>query len=353
MNVKKYFSKEWLLGAFYYVLSRKRLFFSIIAVIFVFNSYRFLAHVYSQAINLVPYFILVKEGIVGTTVSVIPAVKKTVPVYLNFVGTTSSVRKVDIRARVKGFLTEQHFTEGDNVKDGELMFVIDESPFKASVDEITAQMEKDRAALEFATEQVERYKKLVDKEYVSREQYDQYVTQMKEKKAAVDADVANLEKANLDLGYCRMYSPLNGRVGRMFVHVGNLVGANEETVLATVVQLDPMYVYFYPSEQQYREILDFRQKNKLMLDLSFSDGTKYPSKGEVDFIDNTANTQTNTVAMRAVFPNPDQKILPDVYVNVSLLLNEQPDTLLVPQKAVMQGQEGPHVYIINGDNVVS
>jgi RND family efflux transporter MFP subunit len=127
-----------------------------------------------------------------------------VPVYSSFVGTTSSIRKVDIRARVKGFLTEQNFKEGDFVKGGELMYVIDESPFKASLDEITAQLEKDKAQLEFANKQVERYKGLVDKEYVSREAYDKYVTDAKSSQAVVDADLANLEKAKLDLGYMRM-----------------------------------------------------------------------------------------------------------------------------------------------------
>jgi RND family efflux transporter MFP subunit len=294
----------------------------------------------------------IKARLMGVEVGVAPVTKDTVPVYLSFVGTTSSVQKVDIRARVKGFLTEVHFKEGDNVKEGDLMFVIDESEYKTAVDELTAQAEKDGANLDFANEQVERYKKLVDKEYVSREAYDKYVTDAKQAQAALDADNANLDKAKLNLGYCRMYAPLDGRVGRMFVHIGNLVGAAEETVLATVVQLDPMYVYFYPSEQQYREIVEFQKKNRLRVDLSFSDGEAYPNKGEVDFIDNVANQQTNTVAMRAVFPNPDRVMLPDVYVNASLLLNEQPDTLLVPQKAVMQGQEGPHVYVVDDKGLV-
>lgn len=351
-KIKGYLNKDGLLKGLNYVVSRRRLFLSIVLIVAVSNSFHFLNYVYGQFKQEIPMILMIKAKALGMEVGVQSVTKQTIPVYLNYVGTTSSVRKVDIRARVKGFLTEQHFKEGDDVKEGDLMFVIDESPFKASVDEITAQLEQDKAKLDFANEQVERYKKLVDKEYVSKESYDSYVTQAKAAKAIVDADTANLEKANLDLGYCRMYSPLNGRVGRIIVHTGNLVGANDETVLATVVQLDPMYVYFYPSEQQYRQIVEFQKKNKLVVELGFSDGTKYPNKGEVDFIDNSANQQTNTIAMRGVFPNPDKVLLPDVYVNVNLLLDQQADTLVVPQKAIMQGQEGPHVYVVDDKGVV-
>lgn len=349
---KKYSSKENIFALINKLVAKKWLFFVVIIAIAGFWASGFLASILDDIKTSVRNVLLVKTVFMGEEVGVAKVTKDTVPVYLSFVGTTSSVQKVDIRARVKGFLTQALFKEGDNVKKDDLMFVIDESEYQAEVDKTTAQLAKDKANLEFATKEVERYKKLVDKEYVSKEAYDKFISEAKQAQAMVEADEAHLSTSKLNLGYCRMYAPLNGRVGRIVVHVGNLVGANEETVLATVVQLDPMYVYFYPSEQQYRKIIEFQKKNTLSVDLTFSDGTKYPHKGSVDFIDNTANQQTNTVAMRAVFPNPDQIILPDVYVNVSLLLNEQENTLLVPKKAVVQGQEGPHVYAVGEDGIV-
>ncbi len=352
MIKKELFSIGTVFNALNYIAVRKKFLWVLIVAGILFTAAHFVGFIADQIHDDIFIIKMLGGGERVTGVSVVEISKKTVPVYSSFVGTTSSIRKVDIRARVKGFLTEQNFKEGDFVKEGELMYVIDESPFKASLDEITAQLEKDKAQLEFANKQVERYKGLVDKEYVSREAYDKYVTDAKSSQAVVDADLANLEKAKLDLGYCRMYSPLDGRVGRTFVHVGNLVGANDETLLATIVQLDPMYVYFYPSEQQYRQIVELQNKNALTVELSFSDGTRYSGDGTVDFIDNVANQQTNTVAMRASFPNPDKILLPDVYVNVDLLLQEQADTLLVPQKAVMQGQEGSYVYIVDKNGKV-
>ena len=188
-------------------------------------------------------------------VSVAEVDKQVVPVYLTYVSLTESIKNVDIRARVKGFLTQRNFKEGADVNDGDLMFVIDPREYEAALEQSIGQLEKDQASYEFAVLEVERYTPLVEKDYVTREQYDKIVTQMKEAQATLESSKARVEQSKLNLSYCKMYSPLNGRVGKTFVHVGNLVGAGEETKLATIVQLDPIYAYFSPSEEELRAIL--------------------------------------------------------------------------------------------------
>ena len=285
-------------------------------------------------------------------VSVAGATKQTVPVYISYVGLVDSIQTVDIRARVKGFLIERNFVEGDDVKENELTFVIDPREYLAALDNTTAELVKSEAALKYAKEQVERYKILVEKEYVTREFYDQQVTQYDEALATVEANKASVEKAKLNLGYCKMYSPLNGRIGKTFVNIGNLVGDGQDTKLATIVQLNPIYVYFNPSESALRTFLQSKHKGILTADLFFDDGTKYGHEGKLDFVNNVVDVGTSTVKMRVVVSNPDKILLPGTYVNLKLLVTEVPNTILVPEIAVAEDQGGNYVYIVKPDNIV-
>ena len=271
---------------------------------------------------------------------------------MDFVGNTASVRTVDIRARVEGFLTKRAFIEGDDVKKGDLMFVIDERPFKAAVDKAAAELAQSEANLEYAGQQVVRYKPLVKKDYVTQEYFNNLVTQMDEAEAMVEANAAALEKAELDLSYCRMYAPFDGRIGRTLVNVGNLVGAGQDTKLATINQLDPIYAYFSPNDESVNDILKQRKNKNTPVDIAFTDGTKYPHKGTVDFIDNAVDKSTSTLTMRAIIPNPDKLILPGTYVNVKLFVKNLDDALLIPAKATGEDQGGIYVMKVDSDDVV-
>jgi RND family efflux transporter MFP subunit len=285
-------------------------------------------------------------------VTVAKVVLKTVPLRISYVGETVAVKKVDIRARVEGFLEQRLFEEGADVKKGSLVYVIERAPYQAALDASMAQLAKDEAALAFALEQVKRYEPLAEQDFVTREKFDDYRTKAKEAAAAVKADRAKIEQDRLNLGYCTMYSPLNGRIGRTLVNVGNLVGAGQDTQLATIVQLDPIYVYFSPSEEELRIILKHKQKGALPVDVILSDGTIHPQQGKVDFIDNTADPKANTVTMRAVVPNPEKTLLPGVYVQARLFLCEVPDTPLIPEQAVAEDQGGMYVLVVDKDNKV-
>ena len=279
-------------------------------------------------------------------------VLKTVPIHLNFVGTTESVKTVDIRARVEGFLEKRMFIEGDDVKKGNLVFVIEQAPYEAELERSLAQLAMDEAALAFALDQVERYKQLAEQDFITKESFDDYRTKAKEAAAAVKGDLAQIKRNRLNLGYCTMYSPLDGRIGRTLVNVGNLVGAGQNTKLATIVQLDPIYVYFSPSEKDLRKILKYRKEKAPPVDIFLSDKTKYPYQGKVDFIDNTADPSANTINMRAVVPNPKKTLLPGIYVQASLFLCDVPDTPLIMEKAIAEDQTGMYVYVVGKENKV-
>ena len=286
------------------------------------------------------------------TVTVEKVTLKTVPVHLKYVATTQSIKTVDIRARVEGFLEERRFVEGADVNKGDIIFVIEKAPYEAELEMSLAQLAKDRAALSFANDQVKRYKPLAEQDYVTQESLDDYVTKAREAAAAVKADLAKIKQDRLNLGYCTMYSPLNGRIGRTLVNVGNLVGAGQDTKLATIVQLDPLYVYFSPSEKDLRLILKYRQEEDIPVDIILSDDTKHPHPGKVDFIDNTADPKANTINMRAVISNPEKTLLPGIYVQASLFLCDVPNTPLITEKAIAEDQTGMYVYVVGEDNKV-
>jgi len=285
-------------------------------------------------------------------VTVEKVVLQTVPVHLNYVATTESVKVVDIRARVEGFLEERRFVEGADVNKGDVVFVIEKAPYEAELERSLAQLAKDKAALSFALDQVKRYRPLAEQDFVTQEKLEDYETKAREAEAAVKADLAKIKQDRLNLGYCTMAAPLNGRIGRTLVNVGNLVGAGEDTKLATIVQLDPMYVYFSPSEKDLRLILKYRQQTDIPVDVILSDGSTHPYPGKVDFIDNTADPQANTVNMRAVIPNPEKTLLPGIYVQASLFLCDVPNTPLISEKAIAEDQTGMYVYVVGKDNKV-
>lgn len=279
--------------------------------------------------------------------------QQTVPIFYDYVGTTDSVRTVDIRARVEGFLIERNFTEGKDVKKNDLLYIIDPKPFEAALEGARAQLAKDQAALAFANEQVGRYQPLVEKEYISKQDFDKIVTTSEEVAAAVEADKAAVTNAELNLGYCKMYAPFNGRIGRTLVHEGNLVGAaGQDTKLAILVQLDPIYVYFSPSDEDIYRILEAMKKAPLKVDITFSDGTKYKQQGTVDFVNNEVDPKTSTVTMRAVFRNPDKTLLPGIYVQSRVYLETIPDALTVPEKAVAGDHAGSYVLVVDDDDKV-
>ena len=284
-------------------------------------------------------------------VTVAPVIQRSVPLYLDFVGNLKATEEVEIRARVEGYLVKRAFLDGADVKKGDLLFVIDPQEYEAELKRAQAQLARDQASLTYARSQVRRYTPLTEQDLAAKDTLDNFRTLAKERQAAVKAGEAAVRLARLNLGYCTIRAPLSGRIGRRLVDVGNLVGAGEETLLATITQMDPIYVYFNPSERQLPRIIKHHQQGKLKVTLMPPEGKVYPHPGKLDFIDNRVNMATGTITMRAVIPNPEKRLIPGQYANVRLLLSENPEALLVPQKAVGTDQAGSYVFVIGPDHI--
>jgi RND family efflux transporter MFP subunit len=346
-------------------------------------------------------------------VTVVPAAERPVPVYGQYVGQTEAVRTVEIRARVEGFLERQVVPDGASVKAGELLFVIDPRPIQAAlrqaeanvardaaqlreaeaalaqreaeVLQVEANLARDLAQLENARTQERRYRTLLDDALIAREQYDQVRTNMVALEATVQADRAALENAKaaraaarasienaraavrageaavdsarLQLGYTNIRSPLDGRMGRAQVRVGALVGKNEPTLLATVSTLDPMYVNFSISEREALQV--WRQRQAALrarpaegITLTLPDDSAYPHAGRLDFVDRAVDPRTGTLALRAVFPNPERLLQPGQFVRLRVLLQERPAAVVVPQAAVLENQGAASVFVVGPDQTV-
>ena len=277
--------------------------------------------------------------------------KESVPLVRQFVGVTQAVKTVDVRSKVEGYLEERKFTEGADVKTGDVLFVIDQRPFKAEVEQNEADVAKNKANLAFAKKQVERYRPLVEKQDVSKQTFEGIQTQEKAALAALNQSEAALKNAQLDLGYTTIIAPIDGRIGETLVNIGNLIKVND-TLMATLVQLDPIYVYFSPSETQFLEIQDYREKGPLEYTIVLADKSTYDQKGKLDFVNNQVDQATGTLRLRAVFPNPEKALLPGQYAEVQVQLANNADTLVVPAPAVGENEGGYYVFVVGQDDKV-
>lgn len=274
-----------------------------------------------------------------------------IPVHKQYIGTVKSIADIEIRARVKGFLTEVNFVEGKPVKKGDLLFVIDKRPFEAKVEMAKGQLAKSLAARDYAKAQYERMKILVAKDDISKAEYDKAAADYQSAIGQVLTAQADLKDAEINLSYCSMYSPVDGIIGKKFVDVGNLVGGVEDTLLATVIQLNPIYVEFYPSVNDYNDMLKYIENMPfpVVATLPYND-IKF--KGKVDLINNEADIKTSTILMRATIENPKNLLVPGVYVNLDILLTNEAPHILVPSVAVTDTQGDQTVLVVGKDNKV-
>lgn len=287
---------------------------------------------------------------VPLTVPVLKITTTKIPLKKNYIGITQSISEVSIRARVEGFLIEKNFIEGKPVKKNQLIYVIDPKPFQAQLDLAKGQLAKSIANMEYQKVQYLRLKELVKKGDVSKTQFDETAAQYGQAQAEVQVQKANVETAEINLGYCSMISPFDGIIGRKYVDVGNLVGAGENTLLANVVQLNPIYVLFSPSVEDYGTFLKYRKNMPFNVVAQLPHDTSLTFKGKVDLINNLADTPTATILMRAQIENPEQLLLPGIYVNVTLELTSDQPSLLIPASAVIETQGQRTVFLVNEKN---
>ena len=280
------------------------------------------------------------------------AVRKAVPVQLHAVGNVEPYTTVSIKSQVTGVLLEAHFKEGQDVKKGQQLFTIDPRPFEAALKQAEANMQRDNAQLKNLREQVRRYAELVEKQYVSREQYDLIKTNADPAEAVVEADKAAVENAKVQLSYCYIYSPVTGRVGSLLVNEGNLVRVNDATPLVIINQVNPIYVTFSVPEQHLSDLKRHMNVGQLKVDASFQSDEGRSEQGRLEFVDNAVDRSTGTIKLKAVFANNERRLWPGQFVNVALTLTTQPDAVVIPSEAVQVGQEGQHVFVVQPDKRV-
>lgn len=286
-------------------------------------------------------------------VTVGTAVEKSVPVQIRAIGNVEAYSTVSVKAQVEGELTIVHFKEGQEVKAGDMLFTIDPRAFEVQVKQAEANLAKNRAQLQNARRQVERYGSVATKGYVSQEQYDQISSNSDALEATVKADEAAVENAKLKLNYCFMKSPINGVVGGIKVNKGNLIKANDnDKPMVHINQVKPIYVSFSVPERYLPEIRDRMAKEKLEVVASIAGDAGRLIRGELAFIENAVDMNTGSIPLKASFANSDKTLWPGQFVKVTLTLSTRPGAVVVPSQAIQSGQQGRYVFVVKDDSTV-
>lgn len=342
-------------------------------------------------------------------VTVTKPVQRTVTEYLEFSGMTQPMETVEIRARVKGFLKEKHFIEGAEVKQGQLLFVIDEEPFQIQLDAAKSRLREAEAALQQAKEsksrevakakfslseselrlakqEEQRIRGLFQKQIATEAEMDQTMATRKSREADLESARASLEQAvatydttiltceaqvesariavrndQLDLGYCRMSAPIDGRISRTNVDIGNLVGDGQSSILATIVKMNPIYAYATISESDvlktpvltsFGAVKNGDLTETIPVDLALASQSSFAHSGQINYADPSLDASTGTLRLRGVFPNTDRTLLPGMFVRMRIPVTEKAEALLVPERALGTDQSGQFLLVVDAEGTV-
>jgi len=312
-------------------------------------------------------------------VEVARAVQKTVPVQLRAIGNVQAYSTVSIKSRVAGQLMRVYFKEGQDVRKGEPLFTIDPRPFEAVLKQAEANLERDMAQMEQAEANIQRdmaqeknaqveadrYKLLFEKGVVAKEQYDKFRTDREvigatvradraakaNAEATIHADRAAIENAKLQLSYCSIFSPMDGRTGSLIVQEGNMIKDND-VIMVVINQITPTYVAFSIPEQYLAEIKKYMAGGKLKVEAIIPNEEAHPEEGIISFVDNTVDTVTGMIRLKGTFVNKEKRLWPGQFVRVVLTLTEEPNAIVVPSQAIQTGQEGQYVFVVKPDLTV-
>lgn len=290
-------------------------------------------------------------------VEVVAAQPGPLTVVQSFVGRISAIRSAEVRARVAGVLQKRAYVEGTDVKEGDLLFIIDPAPYRATLHEREAALAQARATESTAKARAKRYAELAGSGVVARQDLDDAEAQANAGEAAVQQAVAAVESARLNLAYTTVRSPVSGRASKALVTEGALVGQNEATHLTTVEQIDQVYVDFNQSvsdlealrRQQASGAIELAAPKTQKVRVLYEDGTAYPHEGTLSFTDLAVEPSTGAVSLRALLPNPLRSLLPGMFVRVSLEQGARQNVYVIPQAAVQRDQKGLFVYVVGAD----
>jgi membrane fusion protein, multidrug efflux system len=300
------------------------------------------------------------RGLPPPAVVVAPVISETVPIYGEYVARTEARQTVEIRSRVEGFLEKVLFKEGSQVAAGQLLLVIDQRPFKAALQDARGSLAQAQAAYNKAQKDVERLRPLVAEDAAAQVDLDKVEAEVHFSQASIERARAAIAKAELDLKFTEIRSPITGIIGKEEVAVGNLV-TRDRTLLTTVSSWDPMRVVFSISESEYLTLAEkYREGNPVLpeqkgspFELIIADGSVYPQRGRLSFVDRALDLTTGTLNVYASFPNPNRLLRPGMFGRVRVVLEERPNALLVPQRAVQVMQGVKSVLVVGPDDQVA
>jgi multidrug efflux system membrane fusion protein len=278
--------------------------------------------------------------------------EKTVPVELKVIGNVEAYSTVSIKSRLAGQVVQVNFKEGQDVKEGELLFVIDPRPYEAALKQVEANLERDKALANKAKTDAVRYAELIRKQFVSQQDYEQAKATADSLSATVNADQVAVQNARLNLSYCYLKAPLSGRTGSLIAHQGNMIKENADTAMVVINQIQPIYVSFAIPEQNLAEIRKYMAEGKILVSAVIAGQENNPEVGVLSFIDNTVDKTTGTILCKATFTNEPKRLWPGLFVNVVVQLSTQPNAILVSSQAVQTSQEGQIVFVVKPDLTV-
>jgi RND family efflux transporter MFP subunit len=292
-------------------------------------------------------------------------VQQPVTLYFELTGNTAPFRSANLVARVQGYLQSIDYQDGAAVTKGALLFEIERDIYQATLDQAKAQLAEDQAVLGEARVDLNRYQTLAKQQSIALQQAQDQEFVVEQDKATVGVDQANVDTANINLGYTRVMAPFDGIVTNHQVDIGNLVGASGPTTLATIVQTDPLYVNFTVSEPQVLAIrrsiaqagqqlgrTDLTHITSIPVEIGLQDEESYPHKGHLDYVSPQVDAASGTLAARAIFENKNQMLLPGYFVRVRVPIGHRDKALLTQDEAIGTSQEGSYVLVVGGDNVV-
>jgi multidrug efflux system membrane fusion protein len=283
-------------------------------------------------------------------VTVVKATSQDVPRYLDEIGRNAAFESVTVTPQVSGTIVERHFQDGDNLHRGQLLFVIDPRPYKAQVDSAQAALAQAKAALDLAKIQFARDEEVIEARAISKQDYDTKKNTVDVDQAQVEAAEAALETANINLAYCYIHSPIDGRAGARLVDVGNVVQPNT-TSLLSIQRLDPIYAIFTVTEGDLPQVQKQMSSGTLKAAVRLpSDAENAARSGRVEFLDNSVQNGTGTVNLRATMSNSDHHFWPGQFVDVKLVLTTEKAAVLIPNQAAQISQQGPFVYVVKSDD---
>jgi multidrug efflux system membrane fusion protein len=292
-----------------------------------------------------------KNGRPPVKVEVADVIVKEIPIFIDAIGNIEERTIVQIKPQVQGILLKAYVTQGQEVEEGELLYEIDSRPFQAAYEEALGTLEKDKAALEQAKITLQRNKELVEKKYIPVLTFEQFETNVKTAEAQLKISKANVEKAKINLDYCKIRSPITGKVSVFNIFPGSLVKTEDTEAITEIRQLDPIDVRFSVPQKEFQWVQAAQQKDELQFEATLSKEKEDSFIGTIYFVDNHVDLNTGTIKLKGVLDNKERKLWPGEFVNVRLFIRTI-IAMAIPASAVQAGSQGPYVYVVEPDMTV-